>query len=56
MTHEISLVNHACLLHEVDGLRLLSDPWLSGSVFAGGWELVHMGGQPLQIFHQMSFG
>lgn len=43
MTHEISLVNHACLLHEVDGLRLLSDPWLSGSVFAAGWELVHMG-------------
>ena len=41
MAHEISLVNHACLLHEVDGLRLLSDPWLSGTVFADGWELVH---------------
>jgi UDP-MurNAc hydroxylase len=42
MTHEVSLVNHACLLHEVGGLRLLSDPWLSGTVFADGWELVHM--------------
>jgi UDP-MurNAc hydroxylase len=44
MTHEVSLVNHASLLHEIDGLRLLSDPWLSGTVFADGWELVHMGG------------
>jgi UDP-MurNAc hydroxylase len=43
MTHEISLVNHACLLHDVDGLRLVSDPWLSGAVFAGGWEHVHLG-------------
>lgn len=41
MTHEISLINHASLLHEVDGLRLLSDPWLSGTVFADGWELIH---------------
>ena len=44
VTHEISLVNHASLLHEVGGLRILSDPWLSGTVFANGWELVHIDG------------
>jgi L-ascorbate metabolism protein UlaG (beta-lactamase superfamily) len=32
-------LNHASLLVEVGGLRMLFDPWLEGTAFSGGWGL-----------------
>jgi len=33
----ISLISHACLLIEVDGIRIISDPWWSGPCFGAEW-------------------
>ncbi|MGH8579016.1 MAG: MBL fold metallo-hydrolase [Gammaproteobacteria bacterium] len=33
----ISLIGHACLLIEVDGIRIISDPWWSGPCFGAQW-------------------
>ena len=35
----IRLVSHACILIEVDGIRILTDPWFFGTAFNDGWEL-----------------
>jgi hypothetical protein len=37
---EIRFVNHASFVCEVRGVRVLCDPWLEGSAFNGGWDLV----------------
>lgn len=38
---EITWINHASfILESADGTRLLSDPWLNGSVFCEGWDLI----------------
>ena len=37
---QITLINHASVLIETDGIGLLSDPWYEGSAFSNGWELV----------------
>ncbi|KQV47046.1 hypothetical protein ASC95_26435 [Pelomonas sp. Root1217] len=34
------MINHACVLIEAGPVRLLTDPWLSGSAFNHGWELL----------------
>lgn len=36
----IQLVNHACVKVELSAGALLCDPWLSGSAFNEGWELL----------------
>ena len=36
---DISLLNHASLLIEAGDVRLLTDPWYSGTAFEGGWGL-----------------
>jgi L-ascorbate metabolism protein UlaG (beta-lactamase superfamily) len=35
----VTSVNHASLLVERDGLRLLTDPWFSSTAFGGAWGL-----------------
>jgi UDP-MurNAc hydroxylase len=37
---KVRFVSHASILVETNGLRILSDPWLSGKVFNNGWGLV----------------
>jgi UDP-MurNAc hydroxylase len=36
---DISLLNHASLLIEAGNIRLLTDPWYSGTAFEDGWGL-----------------
>jgi len=36
----IEFINHACFLVEHRGIRLLTDPWLFGSAFNDGWDLL----------------
>ncbi|MDG2428481.1 MAG: MBL fold metallo-hydrolase [Acidimicrobiales bacterium] len=36
---KINFVGHSCFVYEVDGCRILCDPWLSGRVFHDGWDL-----------------
>jgi L-ascorbate metabolism protein UlaG (beta-lactamase superfamily) len=35
----IDYLNHASVLVRTDGVALLSDPWLEGTAFSGGWGL-----------------
>ena len=37
---EIRFVNHASFICEHNGIRLICDPWLYGSAFNDGWDLV----------------
>jgi UDP-MurNAc hydroxylase len=36
---KITLVSHASLLVEVNGVRILTDPWYSGLIYENAWEL-----------------
>jgi len=36
---KIRFIGHSCFVYEVDGCRILCDPWLSGRVFHNGWDL-----------------
>ena len=36
---KITLVSHASLLVETNGIRLLTDPWYSGEIYCRAWEL-----------------
>jgi UDP-MurNAc hydroxylase len=36
---KITLVSHASLLVETNGIRLLTDPWYSGRIYQNAWEL-----------------
>jgi len=38
-TIRVHYLNHASLLLEVGGVRMLFDPWLEGTAFSGGWGL-----------------
>ncbi len=37
---QIEFVNHACVVFEANGVRLACDPWLTGSAFLDGWDLL----------------
>jgi UDP-MurNAc hydroxylase len=37
---KIEFVNHASFIVDFDGIRLLSDPWLFGTAFNDGWDLL----------------
>tara|TARA_R100001082_G_scaffold76742_1_gene44660 strand:- start:137 stop:1675 length:1539 start_codon:yes stop_codon:yes gene_type:complete len=37
MTVKITLLSHACLLVETPDVKFVTDPWIVGSAFAGGW-------------------
>ncbi len=36
----VQLVNHACLVIDMAGVRIVTDPWLEGAVFGDSWELL----------------
>jgi UDP-MurNAc hydroxylase len=36
----LTWVNHASVIVESQGVRLITDPWLEGAVFNGGWTLL----------------
>ena len=37
----VKLLSHASILIEVDGKKIITDPWYFGSAFNDGWELSH---------------
>jgi hypothetical protein len=39
MNPKITLLNHAAVNIQIDGLSLTTDPWFTGSVFDSGWSL-----------------
>jgi UDP-MurNAc hydroxylase len=43
----IEFVNHACVIVDTGSARILCDPWLTGSVFDNGWNLIVETGQKL---------
>jgi len=40
MPAAVQLANHACLVMDMGGLRIVTDPWLEGAVFGDSWELL----------------
>jgi hypothetical protein len=46
---KIILVNHASILIEYKSVKLLTDPWFSGSCFENGWGLLYQNSQALDI-------
>lgn len=38
---KVKLLSHASILIEVDGKKILTDPWYFGTAFNDGWELSH---------------
>lgn len=36
----VRLISHACVIIEVDGVSILTDPWLTGTAFNNSWRLV----------------
>jgi L-ascorbate metabolism protein UlaG (beta-lactamase superfamily) len=38
---QISLINHASILLESEGIKLLTDPWYEGTCFDKGWGLLY---------------
>jgi L-ascorbate metabolism protein UlaG (beta-lactamase superfamily) len=49
MKLRIEYLNHASVLIELGPVRLLSDPWLEGSCFSGGWGLCYENPDALAI-------
>ena len=37
---QVTFIGHACFIIEHDGVRVICDPWLEGSVFNKGWQLL----------------
>ncbi|MDB4278397.1 MBL fold metallo-hydrolase [Deltaproteobacteria bacterium] len=45
----VHYLNHASLLVEVGGVRMLFDPWLEGTAFSGGWGLRYDNPEAVQL-------
>ncbi len=43
----VEFVNHACTIIDTGSARILCDPWLSGSVFENGWDLLIESGRTI---------
>ena len=41
MTDQIQLINHSSVLINNNGIKILTDPWYSGSAFNDGWSLLY---------------
>ncbi len=41
MKSSIRLINHASVKISIDNIKIITDPWYSGSVFHKGWKLIH---------------
>lgn len=51
----IEFVNHASFILEHDGTRIISDPWLFGSSFNDGWDLICDYDFDLQRFETINY-
>ena len=38
---KIKFINHACIIVESGGQRIMCDPWFEGSSFDNGWSLMY---------------
>ena len=36
----ITFLNHACFIVELNGIKILNDPYLFNSAFNNGWNLI----------------
>ena len=52
---QFTLIGHACLFVEAGGLRILVDPWLSGSCYWRSWWHYPPGGRILPEYLQPDF-
>ena len=41
MQSTVSLINHASVKINIDGISIISDPWYEGSAFHKGWKLIY---------------
>ena len=41
MKDQIQLINHSSVLISNNDIKILTDPWYSGSAFNDGWSLLH---------------
>ena len=41
MTEHIQFLNHSCLILNTSKIRILCDPWFTGTAFGDGWSLLH---------------
>ena len=48
----IEFINHACVIVDAGSVRILCDPWLTGSVFHNGWDLLV---PPIQPVEELNF-
>jgi len=47
-------VNHASFIFQYDTVRLMTDPWLFGSAFNNGWDLLCETRFPMERFHEIT--
>ncbi len=47
-------VNHASFVFQYDTVRLMTDPWLFGSAFNNGWDLLCETRFPMEDFHEIT--
>jgi L-ascorbate metabolism protein UlaG (beta-lactamase superfamily) len=52
---EIEFVNHASFLLKAGGTAVLCDPWLFGSAFLDGWDLLCRSDFPLERFREVPY-
>ena len=41
MTEHIQFLNHSCFILNTSKIRILCDPWFTGTAFGDGWSLLH---------------
>lgn len=51
---KIEFVNHASLIFSYDGINLITDPWLEGSVFQDGWSHLSKTKFPYSEFNRIT--
>ena len=44
----IRFINHACFIIDTGPIKILCDPWLTGSVFQDGWDLLVPTGKSIE--------
>ncbi|NWJ20499.1 hypothetical protein HX860_05470 [Marine Group I thaumarchaeote] len=50
----ITFVNHASVIFSYKEISLITDPWLFGSAFNNGWELIAKTKMQIQDFEKIS--
>lgn len=52
---EITWINHAGYELEIDGLRIVHDPWIEGLAFGNGWSLLSKANYPVERFASVDY-